>query len=1016
MIKRFLATVMTLVILMGTTVYATDYSAQLAELEDLLSQCKTQNMSVPYETVGVETFKRFKTYLAKDEENDVSSEIMTYNDTAMQNLYTTTKANLTAYLNGTKTPQKVPVYNMMRTAVSGMGITDGKNNIISTGYGHFETVQSDIEKLHDFGAMNIQMETGPKNIIAVPDWKYSTDGSPEYYFDVVQDGDDRALKVVYKTEKADGKYFKIKQTVSVEPNTRYAYKISYKGTDVDDNAVTIKIKDGQWSYTIPSVSSSWQTSTTKTFTTGSSDTSIAFEIYIQDKCEELFIDDVIFKKYSGGENILANSDFENEYSQNNVEKICEILNRAKQSNVAVSFLLQPLYFWRIPGCEDMYSSTTGTSYNINDERAKAKIEQYLRTIVPIIAQYDAVRDICITNEPTFDTRTYPEFYNPLFRDYLLEEYGTLNNINSNYGTSYGSIDSITMPTEFAKTALFYDWVCFNEDMLTEWHSWMASIIKEYTNKPLHSKMENYIMPSEYSDRRHLIKGTDIEKFAQFIDYAGNDAANSMEWEPSMMTKMMWYDYLYSVVKKPIYNSEDHFIKDGSTKYDEEQKNATRYNLWQGAIHGRAMSTLWTWDRSYDTSSHFYNGVLTRPDCVAEVGYTSLDMMRNANDILKLSSKQPDVALFYSKTSRIFNDDHMGNLTLYYKALLCSGKRVGFVTESSLENLSDYQCLIIPSVTHTTPEAVTAVKNYISNGGKVIYYEPDNNCMKYDKFGKALSNSTITSNGTRWTVKDTNPVRKKVIEYFANDRIRIKDNATNDYASGVEYEYSIDGGKVLVNIVKIGTGTQTVSVYLDGNKLSGMTNIVTGETTGGNHTITGYVPLTLKYSTDTPSKPKNLTYDADILSWDSEESAVKYNVYYKEKNGAESLYKVTNDSYCIGRGDGVYRVEGVNSSGVTGESAKITVEPAFEIAFNNVEVTQNSVFADVNVRNVSSRIKRAVIEIKTGEGKIAVSDIWIAPMAETWFKASFEGTTEVVTASVGESYEKQNIYVEYETTE
>ena len=40
------------------------------------------------------------------------------------------------------------------------------------------------------------------------------------------------------------------------------------------------------------------------------------------------------------------------------------------------------------------------------------------------------------------------------------------------------------------------------------------------------------------------------------------------------------------------------------------------------------------------------------DCVAEAGYTSLDIMRNADDIIRLSSQKPEVALFYSKTSRL----------------------------------------------------------------------------------------------------------------------------------------------------------------------------------------------------------------------------------------------------------------------------------------------------------------------------------------------------------------------------
>ena len=289
----------------------------------------------------------------------------------------------------------------------------------------------------------------------------------------------------------DGKYFCIKQSVTVEPSTRYVYKLSYKGTNVDSNAASIKINGGS-KFDIASVSANWQEISWKTFTTGEDTTSISFEVYVTDKSEELYFDNIILRKYSGGDNLLSNGDFEATYSQNEIGRIQSVLERAKRSNVAVSFLLQPLYFWRVSGCEDMYSSATGTSYNINDERARDKIEQYLRAIIPVIAQCDAVRDICITNEPSFDTRTYPDFYEPKFREYLLQIYGTLNNINSKYGTSYANINSITMPAEYSKSALFYDWVIFNENNLAEWNAWMAQIIKEYTNKPLHCKMETIL--------------------------------------------------------------------------------------------------------------------------------------------------------------------------------------------------------------------------------------------------------------------------------------------------------------------------------------------------------------------------------------------------------------------------------------------------------------------------------------------------------------------------------------------
>lgn len=1011
--KKFIIAVLTLFVSIASTTYAADYSSQLNELKDLLSQCKNENMAVPYEIVGVSTFERFIDYLAEDEKNGVSSTIMTYNETAMQNLYSTTKANLTAYLNGEKNPPKVPVYDMMNISTSGMELTDGRYNVISTGYGHFNTVINDIERLDDFGMVNMQFQTGPKHIIALPDWAYGAAGGAEHYFDVVEDGYDRALKIVFSSEKAENRYFQMYQEIPVSPSTKYYFKASYKGTNVTENSISIRYKtDGSTkSKSIETLTGSWQDTGWQEFTTGPNDTSVKFSVFVDKPSEEIFLDDIIVSSTKDGRgNLLFNGDFERIYSQNNVSEILTYFERAKNSNVSVSLLLQPMYFWRVPGCSDMYKNTTGTDYNINDPRAKAKIEQYLRTLLPLIADCDALGNICVTNEPNFDTRLYPDFYNPKFREYLIDLYGSFENIKSKYGKSYSSINDVVMPASFEKSALFYDWICFNEDMLTEWHSWMASIIREYTDKPLHSKVLSNIGTSESSTRKELVRGADIEKFAAFTDYAGNDAANYIDSD-SMVTKMLWYDLLYSVVGKPIYNSEDHFIEDGSTTYNDQQKNNVRYNLWQGAIHGRTMSTMWVWDRSYDANSAYNGSILTRPDCVAEAGYTSLDMMRSADDITRLSSKAPEVALFYSKTDRIFNDDYLDKLILYYQALLFSGKRVGIVTEASLNKLSNYSYLVIPYVSRTTPEAITAINNFIDNGGVVVYTDNSSSwlskweCMAKDKFGNSLDNSKIISKGTKITETRLSKVTEDFQQrIFYDDTIAVVDSSSNNLTTNVEYVYEVDeDGGVLINMVYHGSGDKTVKVLSGSQTLSGMINVLTKEITGDTHTLTGYVPLTLKLQTNVeiPSEPQNLKYDGEKLTWDVDLNAESYSIYYTNSEGEEVLYAETVNNSCTVMDYGVYTVVPQNILGQKGPGASITIQSQFDIEFNTVNITDKGVTASVNVSNKSSLYQRTVMKVTTAEGKIAISDIWLKPMEDRNVKVSFTGTTEWVTASVSD---------------
>ena len=111
--------------------YAEDYSSQFEELNSLLKQCEDKNIRASYETVGVKTFGKFIDYLKEDADSGVSDSIMNYNANAMQKIYNDTKTNLEDYIEGNKTPLRVPQYDMMRTEIDsdGTGLTDGKNKV-----------------------------------------------------------------------------------------------------------------------------------------------------------------------------------------------------------------------------------------------------------------------------------------------------------------------------------------------------------------------------------------------------------------------------------------------------------------------------------------------------------------------------------------------------------------------------------------------------------------------------------------------------------------------------------------------------------------------------------------------------------------------------------------------------------------------------------------------------------------------------------------------------------------------
>jgi len=345
---------------------------------------------------------------------------------------------------------------------------------------------------------------------------------------------------------------------------------------------------------------------------------------------------------------------------------------------------------------------------------------------------------------------------------------------------------------------------------------------------------------------------------------------------------------------------------------------------------------------------------------------------------------------------------MNILLNYYEALLYSGKRVGFVTETSLDKLSDYNCLVIPGVSHTTQETLDAVKAFKNNGGKVIYY---GDCLKYDKHGKSFEFLQFWLSGaTKFTDRWAKNVTPMFADYFKDDRIKVIDNETGAAATDVEYIYDIkDDNNIVINLVKHSlTNTANVSVYLDGEPISGLRDVVTDEVLGENVELGSYVPRMLVLGDDSKplENPKNLQYSDGMLTWNDDEKAVCYNVYHKGAYGGEKLYISTENNSCAVSGDGVYRVTSVNSFGIPNSGSRITVDNSLEISFDDINRSDRGVTASVIVKNTAPYYKNTVIKIMTSGGKLSLCEAVIAPFGKTKVTASFNIADELLTASAG----------------
>ena len=134
------------------------------------------------------------------------------------------------------------------------------------------------------------------------------------------------------------------------------------------------------------------------------------------------------------------------------------------------------------------------------------------------------------------------------------KYKTIGKLNANYGAKFGTFDEVTMPGIKAPTPLYYDWTVFNNAYFSEWHAWMAGIVKKLApNVPVSAKMmANLSGVTSY--------GVDPEQFDPFADLNGGDNWNYLGSGASgFIRENRFYDLQASFRKAPVFNAETHLI-------------------------------------------------------------------------------------------------------------------------------------------------------------------------------------------------------------------------------------------------------------------------------------------------------------------------------------------------------------------------------------------------------------------------------------------------------------------------
>ena len=268
----------------------------------------------------------------------------------------------------------------------------------------------------------------------------------------------------------------------------------------------------------------------------------------------------------------------------------------------------------------------------------------------------------------------------------------------------------TRPVDDVNRAAWYDWACFNTRRFTDYLTWIKSEMRKFDQDiPICAGGTSSMLSSSNS-----VSGIDEEMIINEVDdVILNESGSST----------IFSDLLYSLSEKK------------KVMVEPEMGGGVHGVLLQ-FLHGKSAIAKWWWanapSREYlqmNQSSLPHSKIISLSD-IDEVLRIGLDVRRLSSEIAAFTQPEPEVAILYSKTSIVQVPPPLvqAGRTPYIDAVYSVwegsrflGCRIGFVSEKQVltGKLAKFKLLIVPAAKYIRPEVVTAVINYIEEGGTAV---------------------------------------------------------------------------------------------------------------------------------------------------------------------------------------------------------------------------------------------------------------------------------------------------------
>ncbi len=856
---------------------------QQEELKVLLDECHAKGITTDYESVAYNTFELFTGYLENEDIPRRDFDLIFYTERCLDEIYETAVTDLKAYLSNEKEPFTVPRYVTSPVEIDGFSTyatTDNhgkieKRPVFFIGYGHFSGAYEAIPYFNEKFAINtVQIEAGTTTILGdapeILGWNQMTSGNPSgsrgVDSNVVTEGN-YSFKMAMQSPYADNYFYTAWQDVTVTPGKIYTLKGKVKA----QNASCVYVSANNWDdKSMQEGTFDWRDfEVIYVAPAGKTRTTIRLGCY--NTTEGAWFDDLSFTDNETGEELLVNGGLEknNEiisFTPHTVEHSINILKNADENNIAMCVLISPHYF--ASNISKLYPELNRGFhfYNVNDPRVREIYERYIRVYIGAIKDYKSLKVICLTNEPQFHVEEYGDAYLQPWRDYLRKVYNhDINALNAAYRTDYTSFDDVGFTIDSTeRVAINYDLDDFTTQEFARWHKWMTDIIHEIApGIPVTTKNMGYAYDSIYSDLQN--KGMNQQDYAEFLDVNGCDADNYLVRLIEPLRKMFWYDYMTGIKAAPVFNLEDHITMDNVKDYSVDNANYMTQDIWQGAVHGRAWTDIWAWQRDTLSPDFTYKDscINYRPDSVYKISKASMDLNRLAYEITAIQNYPREVGVLYVDAATQYDTTAMHACYEFYAGAIYNGVKPHLIPDRQLEQMHNYKVIVVSQVTYAQKEVLEELKKYIDNGGRVIIY--GKNSLKLDEHNLPNDEELVNYIYENSEVFDyVGEVRAGIVpggegayehmkQIFKEENIPhvdVIDATTGENAYKTEVNLGVYNGKLIINLVNY-VEDRTVNIYVNGVKVEKAKELRDGLDYGENIILKKFIPILLQVDMGTP---------------------------------------------------------------------------------------------------------------------------------------------------------------------